>query len=178
MQIPSARTFVAGETETAAFMNSVGAAVNFLLNPPRCSASQQSSVQTLTTATWAAITFDTEDYDTDTMHNNTTNPSRFTANTAGLYELRGYIFYSSNATGVRYAQLRKNAAGSSTGGTELLTEIFNAVGTSTSTRGPGASKEVYLAAGDYVELFGYQNSGASLALLAGSSLSARWVANS
>jgi hypothetical protein len=41
--------------------------------------------QPIDTGVYTALTFDTETFDTDNMHDNTTNPTRLTVNTAGLY---------------------------------------------------------------------------------------------
>lgn len=43
----------------------------------------------LTQGTWATLTFDQEDFDTDTIHDNVTNNSRLTANLAGKYLVIG-----------------------------------------------------------------------------------------
>ena len=47
--------------------------------------------------TLTAVTFDTESFDTDTMHDNVTNNTRITFTTAGYYEVNAQISTSSNA---------------------------------------------------------------------------------
>lgn len=151
--VPTARTFVAGEIETAAFMNSLGSAVTFLLNPPRCSVYMGTTGLALTTGVAAMATFDTEAYDTDNMHSTSSNTSRLTAQTPGLYRFTGQYNFGSNATGTRQIALFKNGAaqgyvaGAGLSAQSALLEI---------------TKEIQMAAGDYVELQVTQNSGGTI----------------
>ena len=55
------------------------------------------STSTITTiTTYASVTFDGEDFDTDTMHSNVTNNSRLTFTTAGKYIVGSTITTSAN----------------------------------------------------------------------------------
>jgi hypothetical protein len=100
------------------------------------------------------ITFNTEDYDTDGLHDTVTNNTRITIPT-GFGGYWRFVFHASvdaDATGhLRFdCALRKNAAGSSSGGTLLQ---------NTSTTGHinvqdgEATTLVPLVTGDYVEAF-------------------------
>jgi hypothetical protein len=119
------------------------------------------------TAVVTVVPMDTERDDTDTMHDLVTNPSRVIAQTAGEYAIRyGYGFVS-NATGRRLAQVLKNAAGVAGAGTFLSQSNMT-----TSPSGGFAAQgsfDARLIAGDYIELFVEQQSGAALAVSGGES---------
>jgi len=56
-----------------------------------------------------SVLFNSERYDTDNMHDTTTNTDRITFNTAGTYAISAHISYESNSTGVsRDINIRKN----------------------------------------------------------------------
>lgn len=105
-----------------------------------------SATLTLTYNTTVFIGFNSENYDTDNYHNNSTNNSRLTVPSTGYYYVSGY--YISNYTGNRrMAYIMKNGtsqtqytAFSGTG----VTEITSAV-----------SGVYYATAGDYFELAAY-----------------------
>jgi hypothetical protein len=110
----------------------------------------------LTTDTWVGpIAFaQTDEYDTDSMHSTVSNNSRITATAAGLYQITAEIYADAhNQFEPLHMMVRKNAAGSSTGGTLILQNtacfstnslILTACNLATYTR---------LAANDYIELF-------------------------
>lgn len=154
------RTWVAGETVTAAQLNAhIRDNLDFLHSKDHASA-YQSTNQALTTSTYEAITFDSEHFDSNTMHSTSTATSRVKCNSDGLYLVVFKVQFETNTTGVRRIQLRENAAASSTGGTAR--GIWN---------GPGLTSEDTVIAGtrllrlndtDYVELFAWQSSGGNL----------------
>lgn len=169
--LPIARTFIASEIETATFMNSLSTAVNFLLNPPRTQCFTSVGIL-IPTATFIAISCDTEQYDSDNIHNPAVNPSRFTPQTAGLYQLSGQIAWPSNVTGVRLVNLYLNGAQAAQ----------NDIPAAAGNLDVEVQKEIYFnGSTDYAELVGWQNSGAGLTVVGGLAntwFSARWVANS
>lgn len=116
----------------------------------------------LSTATLTMLPMEAETYDTGTpsnnMHDTSTNNSRLICRVAGLYLIVGTATYTANATGGRGAAIKLN-------GTTYISETFvGNCGASVETSVTTTS--VYrLAVNDYVELFGYQNSGGSLALV-------------
>jgi hypothetical protein len=116
-----------------------------------------SASQSIPTSTFTAITFNTEQYDTDSYHSTSTNTSRLTIPTGktGYYQINAAtIFDLSSGGGIRNLRLYKNG-----------TNFFNGPDVSApSGQYPGVSLTVnlYLSAGDYLELFAYQTSGASL----------------
>lgn len=164
-KIPNAPTWRAGYPVTADICNQQRDAMNFWALTPRCYA-YQATAQSLTSGTYTAITLDSEVYDIvqsgDTpMHDTVTNNTRIYIRTAGKYEISGQVQFVSNATGNRQCSVNLNAAGTWSTGTALAQNIQAPVsgGTSSVTI---PKVEAALSEGDYVEIFGYQNSGGSL----------------
>ena len=70
MAVPSQGTVAVGDKITASLWNDdVRDAVDFLISPPQCKL-RKSVTQVIPNAVYTAITWDTEVYDTDTMHDN------------------------------------------------------------------------------------------------------------
>jgi hypothetical protein len=166
--VPSQSTVVVGGKITAAYGNDdIRDAINFLLDQPHAFPYQSTGVVIPTgTATETLMTFDAESWDSDVMHDNVTNPSRVIAKTAGLYAVNFQVAFPANATGVRYAILRKNAAGASGAGTALAfarDQSASATGASYVSK----SLDVQMAANDYLEVFAIQTSGGNLTSVTG-----------
>lgn len=172
--VPVPRTWSTGETVTATIMNAttgVKGALDFLLSPPRTSV-YQTATTTCTTGVATTILFDTESYDTDTMHSTSVNTGRITATTTGLYTVYGQVCMASNATGTRTLALLKN--GTAVANARLQSVIATNAYIDLET-------DVQLTAGDYVTMTMTQTSGGDLATVAGAGntwFQARWVANS
>lgn len=110
MPIYTINTVTAAELITVQKMNEEWQGnISHLLNPPSCRVTK-AATQTITTATDTALLFDTERYDTDTMHSTVSNTSRITFNTAGLYIVGACIRWQASATGWRALSLRINGA--------------------------------------------------------------------
>lgn len=177
MAFTTPRTWVAGEVVTAAIMNlHLRDQLNFLTNPPRATAYASAAQNQPTNNTFVTINFDAEHVDTDNMHNTVTNNSRLTCVTAGKYEVNGQITFSSNATNRRAGRVIVNGvtAGGPYGQTESTTSAV-AVATTTVVI---PTIEITLAVNDYVELQGFQGSGAALAYAVGpwmTFLRAKWI---
>jgi len=178
--VPVEDTLSAGTKILASWGNSdVRDAINFLLGVPRCKVQLSAAQSTGTTATFIAINWDAEAYDTDTMHDTVTNNSRVVATTAGLYHFCGTVGWNGNATGSRQVQFRTNAAGNPANGTAVHQVLIVAVNNNPNSV-PFAF-DLQMNATDYIEAFGWQSSGGSLALqtsVATTNLAARWVASS
>lgn len=126
--------------------------------PPMCSL-YRSSAQSIPNGTSTVVTFPsgTEQIDTDTMHDDSTNNSRITIKTAGVYLVSfQFEFALSSGGGRRTLQLRKN--GNPTG-----VDIELPSGGGYYPRASG-SQIFSLAKDDYVDLSAYQDSGGSLNL--------------
>lgn len=155
LPVPSPRTFVVGETETGSYFNSLRDALNFLLNPPAATLVQIATAS-LTTATWTAIGFDSSTFDNYGGHSNSVNNSRYTVQAAGKYLVSGAAAFAANNTGTRGAKVEKN--GSVVPGPYTL-------GPTASGRAMSASMSSFIipcSVGDYLELFGFQDSGGGL----------------
>lgn len=159
---------VPGAVPLPFFVCQIGGVVKHQIGPDGIAACRVSNSvgQALTTGVAAAVTFDTEGFDTDAMHDPATNPTRLTAKTAGLYLVFGYVNFGANAVGIRQAYIRKNGAG-----VEAAINI-NAAAAGT-TQAP-VSALVLMAANDYVELVASQTSGGNLNALAGSQFGAAY----
>jgi hypothetical protein len=156
LAVPTQDTFTVGEVLTAALMNkNVRDAVNFLANPPAAVLYSAAS-QSIPNATETSLNFDSEVLDTYNGHNVATNNSRYTAQVAGWYFVIGACWFNNNGTGYRRVDLYVNGAG--------LTA--NAQATMNASSGVGSGMQVmglvHLNVGDYVEVYGLQNSGAAL----------------
>lgn len=125
----------------------------FLANPPACRV-YHNTTQSLTTAVEASVAFNTERYDTDTMHDTVTNNNRITFNTAGLYVVTTTFYIVNNATGYRWAAIRLNGA------TYVVEQNQNAVnGDNTNF----SLTTIYkFAVADWIEVRAYQQSGVAL----------------
>lgn len=103
---------------------------------------------------WVAVPLTHERWDNDTLHANAVNNTRLTATTAGVYVVQGSIVWVHNATGNRGLEIVANA-GTATPEARVLVAPLDGAPLSVSAM-------VSLAAGGYVELYAYQNSGGTL----------------
>jgi hypothetical protein len=113
---------------------------------------QNSALISLADGVDTVLSMDTELFDTDNIHDSTTNPTRLTCNTAGVYFVSAYVAYASNNTGFRHVFVRVN------GGTAISSDVRPALNSTDLT----VSTIYQLNVGDYVEVFAFQNSGAAL----------------
>lgn len=122
-----------------------------------CAVKKITTAQTLSNATFTAITFNSEDFDTDAFHDNATNNSRITIPTGkgGYYLLTGQISYKDSATGIRGVRIYKN-------GTYLASPSLMAGASASSYTVVNFSQIVSSVATDYFEIYGYQTSGGNL----------------
>jgi hypothetical protein len=115
-----------------------------------------STSQTITNTSQTTINFDTEVFDTDGFHSNTTNNSRFTIPTGmdGKYLVTCKGDLSANATGQRVVYHLVNGT--------LVNFVISPVNSSANASALNLSAVYQLTAGNYVEMAVYQDSGASL----------------
>lgn len=154
---------------TSAWANGVKSWVDFLANPP-CARVFHNAAQSIANTTFAALAFNSERYDVDTMHSTVTNTSRLTCNTPGLYHLEASVEFAGNATNTRQAMIRLN------GTTYIARSTSPGV---TVDQSLVVSCDYRLSATDYVELVVWQNSGGALNIQSTGNyspeFSARWV---
>lgn len=161
MPVPVMRTWAAGETVTAAMMNTeIRDAVNWLLAKPYFHGYTTAS-QTLADSTPAAILLAAEVVDTINGHSTSVNTSRYTPNIAGKYRCVGQVSWEPLNSGQRSALFRKN-------GVEL-TNAGNPHGSYMSFDSGfvgGASPAFATIAcngtTDYIELWGKHNAGPNI----------------
>lgn len=153
--VPAPPTFVDLTPLTLAELNAMVDAINFSLNPP-IARLRQTAGQAIANGTPTAITFDTEDEDSANGHSTSSNTSRYTAVYAGWYRVSGGASWAVNSTGNRAAYWYTN--GTVVPGSETMGPSSASVFHSTTAR----SILVFLNVGNYVELYGYQTSTASL----------------
>lgn len=112
---------------------------------------------TISTASDTALTFNSERYDADTIHDTGSNTSRLTCKTAGKYIIVGHVEFASNATGARQVFIRLN------GTTDIGRQAYLSPGSATRF----CITTIYdLALNDYIELVVWQNSGGNLDVVA------------
>lgn len=176
MAVPSVRDWSTGDKITANRLDEISTALSWLLDPPTVNAYRNAALNAADN-TQTLVSLDSEDYDTASFHSTSTNPSRLNIPYDGRYRIIAWVGFDANSSGDRGIQVRKNAAGSSAGGTYLLDKVERAPSSSRNSR-IGLTLETGLVAGDYIEMFALQTSGGTLAFDVGARklcMSATWV---
>ena len=156
--------FTTGQIVTEANLDTLSDDITFLAGPPRTRVYNNANISHATSGTLQAVTFNSERYDTDTMHSTAVNTSRITFTTAGTYDVFGALDFDANATGYRQIAIR-------VGGATYIASV------TVPTIGAGAPHQLVIAttyaftAGQYVELMANQTSGAALNILASANYS-------
>lgn len=175
MAYTTPRTWVAGEYPTAAQFNAhIRDNIAWLANPPTVRV-RQTVTQSIPNATWTALTFTVEDWDTDGMHDTATNTTRLTAPTAGRYWVYGAVAYAPNATNSRLVGVRLSGTGANP---PTRGATFQPTVTDGNNAHVHFATEVSMTAGQYVEFVTYQNSGGALSTTVDSGdphFGMRWV---
>lgn len=117
-----------------------------------------SAVLSVANATETALAFDTNiDAIPATIHSTSSNQSRCVVpvGAAGFYLMIGSTTFASNATGSRYVYFKKN-------GTTGIGPLIDIAAQASGPTALQVATMATLAAGDYVELIAFQNSGGAL----------------
>lgn len=115
-----------------------------------------SAALTIGTGAWTTLTFNSESYDAFGMHSTSSNTGRLTAQRAGVYGIFGSLQFSPSAGGtIRGLRFLVN------GSVSVIMDLRSPNG-ATTTVNFGISAFYPLAAGDYVEMQVYQDSGGNL----------------
>ena len=77
---------------------------------PACRLTRSSTAQTFARNAFTAVTFDSEAFDTDSMHSTASNTSRITINTPGVYAFNAAVSGSSGGATQVIIAFRKNGA--------------------------------------------------------------------
>ena len=108
-----------------------------------------SGVQGINSGVWTAVTFDSERYDTNGIHDPGVNPSRLTCQTAGTYNITAHIAWPHSLTNNRGVRIRLN------GTTIIAGQCINSSGNAEIS-----NDTIYkLAVSNYVEMLVYQSTG-------------------
>lgn len=158
--IPELPLFTSGPLKSGT-LNRLRDVVAFWQNPPAANMRASSSQNITTGGSYQLVTFHTTEYDTDTIVTSTT---RLTAKTAGRYRVAATATFSANGTGDRYVLIRKNAAGSPTGGTQVISATAKPSSGSSCTVSTNSALEIQLSVNDTIEVFCFQDSGSTLTL--------------
>lgn len=121
-----------------------------------CSIYKSGTAQTISNGALTALTWESENWDTNAYHSTSSNTSRITipAGLGGLYQVNGFAsFASGSAVGTRDVYLGVNGSAYYAAG--------RIVGSAASELIVSVSAVLQLVAGDYIELFVFQNSGTS-----------------
>jgi hypothetical protein len=94
-----------GTTITSTWGNLVGNATDFLANPPACHVYNNANQAVGDAGFLDPILYNTESFDTDTMHSTSSNTGRITINTTGLYQVTANIQFA-GANDYLYTQLQ------------------------------------------------------------------------
>ncbi len=124
------------------------------VNGPAFSA-YQNATTTINTSVSTKIALQVEEFDTASAFDSTTN-YRFQPQVAGYYQVTGCVNFAPNSSGFRFVSIYKNGSNAKNGN--------NVPGGSVNYLTINVSALIYLnGSTDYVELYGTQNSGSSLA---------------
>jgi len=132
-----------GSLGTAKFANSI----------PAVSVLHSVAQSTIGNGATTVLAFDSEHYDTASMHDTSTDNSRLTAPVTGIYAITASVAWASNPTGRRTIHLRRSGFASIA--VDSRAAFGDEVGTAIATL-------ARLEAGDYVEVLIQQTSGSSL----------------
>lgn len=119
------------------------------------------AAQSLANGTWTPLNMGGELLDTDAMHSTVTNTSRITVPAAGTYLFIGQVWFTTNAAGTRYVWITIN--GDVTNGATSKGHFANQPTAPGGYDTPVLCMAIEsLAASDYAELSGFQDSGGAL----------------
>jgi hypothetical protein len=150
------------------YMDDGGTKYN-LVNPDIGARVFNSANISISTGTDTALTFNSERFDTDTIHSTVSNTSRLTANTAGKYLIIGNIQWAAEADQRTIARIRLN------GSTIIGNDDRHVDDVTSEVLGNNVSTIYDLAANDYVELIAFQNTAATLNVTANSNYSPEFM---
>lgn len=164
------RTWTTGDTITAALLNThLRDNLNYLYDPPGCLAIRTSN-QSITSGSQTVVNFNSTDvFDTDTMHDTSTNPDRITPNTSGAYVVSLNIEFAPNSTGFRRAWI-SNTDPTTNVGTVASFSCGNAGSTENTILSCTGIAKILVSGSSWFDNSVYQTSGGALNILGSSSV--------
>lgn len=151
-------TITTGQLVTATLMNNEWAGnISFLANPPACRVYNSTDIS-VPHITLTPMTFDSERFDTNSMHSTVSLTSRITFNTAGMYVVTfcGGIVAGTDYTMVS-SYLRLN------GGNFIGTQVVGTVAVADDHVYTTVTATYKFAVNDYVEAYVFHRNGAAAA---------------
>jgi hypothetical protein len=142
--------------------------LEFLKSPPRVKV-KRSSTQSISNGSETAVNWNAEDYDSELIHDNASNPSRLVCRTAGTYAIWATPEFTANGTGLRFSQIWINGV--------LNSQSALIVADGLTACGLPIYIETLLAVNDYVEIKVFQNSGGALTLTTRSLAGMHWFSS-
>lgn len=164
-------TPIGGARPPAAYGRQIEANFDFLASPPSVRVNRSTDQTGIATNTNTPVLFPNEDYDNGAHHSTSTDTSRLTAAIAGKYHIKGGVAWNNAATGVRALILMLN-------GVTRLDGDYDDASAAAHFVYLHVDADYHLAAGDWVELVAWHNSGGAETLKAADGLphfSMRWV---
>lgn len=166
------------KNSATAFDAGVRDVLNWLMTGyPRVHAYSAAGVAVPNSSGGTLITFDSEIYDTDNMHSTVSNTGRVTFTTAGLYRISIQISMPTATYSTLDMYTKLNANGVIGGGTTIKQNFYNVAAAATGNCFFNFTR--FFNAGDYIEQFIDQTSGASRTCSGtsfGSRVQAEWIA--
>lgn len=159
-RVPAQQTFAIGDTGVvtwAPFLKAASTASTTSLGG--CAAYRTTNFSVANSA-YVPVDFTSESFDDSGYHDNVTNPSRFTVPADGVYLLTAAASWDSSAAGARELAIAKNAQ---TSANDALSVYVNPAGTSINSASSLSAIDK-CSAGDYYELYAWQNSGGTRTL--------------
>jgi len=159
----TARTVIIGDqialTITAKTLTDIESATTLGGGANICAKVRRTTDQSIPNNTGTPLSYDTADYDTDSMIDLGTHPTRITFNTDGVYLLVGAMFFdAASDTAYRTSVICKNGDYTNL---ELGEELGAATGGGNSNARTVTAVDKFTV-GDYVEFLAYQGSGGAL----------------
>jgi hypothetical protein len=116
--------------------------------------------QSINSAANTAIQFDNEEQDTSAFHDNVTNNTRLTVPYAGTYAVWACVQFAAAGGNLRYIFFGRNGLNTAGNLKGLALQQVALAGQVVAL--VSSAKFVNLSAGDYIELFAFQDSGGAL----------------
>jgi hypothetical protein len=127
---------------------------------PNICQSRRDTAQSISNATWTAIAWNADAFDSTGIHNASTNDDSFYIKSTGWYRIEASVQFDANATGGRLAKIEIN-------GSDYDPSIMNTAPISGQSINAFTCATRYLTSGNRIRVLVYQNSGAALSTVAG-----------
>lgn len=132
---------------------------------PQARVYNSANISHTTSGSWQAITFNSERYDTGSLHDTGSNTDRLTVTTPGLYVVYATVAFAANSSADRGLRIKHNTSG----GTVTIIAEDEKRATSAGFTQLNLCTEFRAAAGDYFTVESNQSTGGALNMLVGSS---------